>query len=194
LVIAFLAAASSGAVIILHALHWITLTYSIWLLAPLSAIVFVMLLVRSERGQEEVFVNRLRGGAIAGALAVAAYDMVRLLLLLSGLFPFNPFRPIEVYGLLILDRYQDTPLTKAVGWTFHVWNGLAFAIMYTLAVGRGRVLWGLGWGMMLEVAMIATYPSIFRLRLDWAFVLVSLIGHVAYGLTIGITARKVVRW
>jgi hypothetical protein len=119
---------------------------------------------------------------------------VRLLILRSGQVPFNPFRPIEVYGLLILDQYQDSPLTKTVGWGFHIWNGLSFAAMYTLTVGRGRVLWGLGWGMALEVAMLSSYPSIFRMAMEWPFIFVSVTGHVAYGFAIGLTARKTVQW
>jgi hypothetical protein len=66
--------------------------------------------------------------------------------------------------------------------------------MYTLAVGKGRVLWGLGWGMLLELAMLLSYPSIFRQVAGWPFVLVSASGHVAYGLTLGATARRVVKW
>jgi hypothetical protein len=194
LVVAFLAASVSGAAIILYALGWVTLTYSVTILAPLSAMLFLALLLQSGRGREDVFVARLLGGLIAGAIGLVAYNLVRLLILISGLVPFNPFRPIEVYGLLILDRYQGTLLTKAVGWAFHVWNGLSFAVMYTLAVGKGRVLWGLGWAMMLEISMLATYPSMFRLAMDWPFVFVSLVGHVAYGLAIGGTAKRVVRW
>jgi hypothetical protein len=194
LLVAFLAASASGTAIIVHFLGWVTLTYSVTILAPLSAVLFLALLVQSGRGREDVLVNRLMGGVIAGAIGLVAYDLVRLLILISGLAPFNTFRPIEVYGLLILDRYQDTPLTKTVGWGFHIWNGLSFATMYTLTLGRGRVLWGLGWGMVLEISMLATYPSMFRMAMDWPFVTVSLLGHVVYGLTMGATARKVVRW
>jgi len=194
LIVAFLAASTSGAAIILYALGWVTLTYSVTFLAPLSAILFLALLARSRWGQKHVFVNRLIGGLIAGVAGLAAYNLVRLLILFSGQVPFNPFRPIEVYGLLILDRYEDTTLTKAVGWGFHIWNGLSFALMYTLAVGPGHLLWGLGWAMLLEIAMLATYPTIFHLTMNWPFITVSLVGHVAYGLAIGATARRVVKW
>ncbi len=191
MIVGFLAASSSGAAILLHAFGWVTLTYTVTLLAPLTAMLFLVFLVYSKRWREQEFLSRLQGGLIAGALGLAAYDLVRLLVLLAGV-SFNPFRPIEVYGLLILNRYHDTPLTKAVGWAFHVWNGFSFAVMYTMAVGRGRILWGLGWGLLLEAAMLASYPSMFHILLGWRFVTVSLAGHAAYGLTIGSTARKVV--
>lgn len=192
MLIAFLAAASSGAILIAHALGWVTLSYTAAILAPLSLFLFLALWVRAGRGREEVLVNRLVAGVIAGAVGLVGYDLVRLAILLAGV-PFNPFRPIEVFGLLILDTYDDTLLTKTVGWAFHFWNGLAFASMYTLALGKGRVLWAVGWGMLLEIAMISTYPSIFRLLIDWPFLAVSMTGHIAYGLGIGFTARRVIR-
>src|SRR5579884_720471 len=172
-VAAILAASGSGAAILLHAFHVVTLSYSIIVLAPLTAILLAAALVRWGRGREEVLLERLRGGLIAGAAGLIAYDLVRLAILGLGVVGFNPFRPIEVYGLLILDRYQDTTLTKVVGWLFHVWNGLSFAVMYTLAVGPGRVLWAVLWAMMLEATMIATYPSMFRVARDVTFLVVS---------------------
>jgi hypothetical protein len=140
-----------------------------------------------------VLLNRLAAGLLAGAVGLVLYDFIRLAFLAAHL-PFNPFRPIEVYGLLILDRYQDTTLTKAVGWAFHIWNGLAFAIMYTLSVGRGRLGWALAWAMTLEVAMLASYPSLFGIIRDWAFVTVTMAGHTGYGIGLHATARRAVKW
>ena len=114
-------------------------------------------------------------------------------MLLSGFVPFNPFRAIEVFGLLILRTDVDTSVTKTVGWPFHLWYGLSFAVMYTLALGRGRIWWAIGWSMMLEIAMLSTYPSMFRIMLDWPFLAVSLIGHLAYGLGLGIAARGAIK-
>ena len=187
---ALVAASASGVAILLAAGHVITLAYSMIVLAPLSAVLIVSLLVWAGRGHEEVLRNRILGGLIAGIGGLVVYDLIRLFVMVTGLVPFNPFRPIEVYGLLILDRYTDTPLTKTVGWGFHIWNGLSFAVMYTLAAGRGRVLWALGWAMILETAMLATYPTMFQIALNWPFVAMSLIGHVGYGIGIGITARR----
>ena len=192
ILLAFFAASTSGLAILLYAVRLMTLTYAVWILAPLTALLFIALLAAAGLNPEDQMVDRLRGGLIAGFIGLVAYDIVRLLILMAGV-PFNPFRPIEVYGLLILDRYEDTPLTKSVGWAFHIWNGLSFAAMYTLAVGRGRVLWGLLWGLTLEVAMLSSYPSIFQLSVNRPFVIVSLTGHFCYGLAIGIAARRTVR-
>jgi hypothetical protein len=194
LIIAFLAASISGVVILLHWMGWVTVNYSIRILAPLATVIFVALVAASGKAREEVFLTRLWGGVLAGVAGLLAYDLGRLLIVLVGQVPFNPFRVIEVFGLLILDTTVDTELTKAVGWAFHTWNSIAFAVMYTLAVGPGRVLWGLAWGLMLEVIMIATYPSLFGVQMGWGFFLVSISGHVFYGLALGATARKVVRY
>jgi hypothetical protein len=193
LLVAFLAASTSGLAILLYAAGWMTMTYSVTILAPLTALTFVGLFVNARGAWEDVFLQRITGGLIAGLAGLVAYDMVRYLILLSRLASFNPFRPIEVYGLLILDRTQDSALTKAVGWAFHVWNGLSFAVMYTLAVGRGRVLWAIGWGMLLELATIATYPSMFRITLGREFLMMSLTGHFFYGWAVGLATRRAVR-
>lgn len=193
LLVAFVTVSLSGLVILVHALGWVTLTYTVRLLAPLTAFVFIALLVWTRRGSEDVFLNRLAAGLLAGVVGLVAYDLVRLAFLVVHL-PFNPFRPIEVYGLLILDRYQDTTLTKTVGWAFHIWNGLAFALMYTLSLGRGRLGWALAWSMTLEVAMLASYPSLFGIIRDWAFVVVTMAGHTAYGIGLHATARRAVKW
>lgn len=193
LILAFVTASLSGLVILLHALGWVTLTYTVRLLAPLTAFVCIALLVRVRRGSEDVLLNRLTAGLLAGAVGLLAYDLVRLASLAAHL-PLNPFRPIEVYGLLIMDRYQDTAVTKAVGWAFHIWNGLAFALMYTLSVGRGRLAWALAWSMTLEVAMLASYPSLFGIIRDWAFVTVTATGHTAYGIGLHAMARRAGSW
>jgi hypothetical protein len=179
---------------LLAAANWITMAYSVAVFAPLTTVCIAALCVAAGRANEDVFVTRLVGGLIAGFFGLLAYDLIRLAILVTGLTPFNPFRPIEVFGLLILDRYQDSAATKAAGWVFHIWNGLSFAAMYTLAVGRGRLAWAFAWAMMLEAAMLASYPSLFRIALEWPFVVVSFVGHAAYGLAIGVTAKRVVRF
>ena len=190
LLIGFAAASASGAAILLAAFGWITMVYSVTISAPLVAVLFVALWIQSSRASETIFLDRARGGLIAGILGLLAYDLIRLLILATHLVPFNPFRPIEVFGLLILDRYQDSTATKIVGWLFHTWNGLSFALMYTLAFGPGKIGWAILWALLLETAMLATYPTLFHVILAWPFVTISLIGHLAYGGAIGWGARR----
>jgi hypothetical protein len=193
LTIAVLAAALSGVAILLHALGAVHLAFSVVVAAPLTVVILAAVWAGARPRTWRIVVQRLAGGLFAGAMGLLAYDAIRWLLLVSGTVPFNPFRAIEVFGLLILRADTDTPLTRAVGWAFHLWNGLSFAAMYTLALGRGRWWWAIAWAMALEIAMLSTYPSLFRLRLEWPFVTVSLVGHLAYGVALGLTARGAVK-
>jgi hypothetical protein len=193
LAIGFAAASTSGLAILLHVFGLVHLAAAVILLAPMTLLVILAVAMRSNSASREVFVQRCAAGLFAGVMGVVAYDAIRWLILMSGMVPFNPFRAIEVFGLLILQTDVDTPLTKSVGWAFHVWNGLSFATMYTLAVGRGRIWWAIAWSMMLEAAMLSTYPSLFRILLDWPFVTISFIGHLAYGLALGYSARGAVK-
>jgi len=68
----------SGLAILLYAAHIVTMVYSITFLAPLTALLFVALLVHAGRGREEVLLNRLWGGLTAGLVGLIAYDLVRL--------------------------------------------------------------------------------------------------------------------
>jgi len=193
LITGFFAAATSGVAILLYAFGWISLAGSLTFIAPLTVIVFAALMVWARRARQDIFLTRLMGGLAAGGAGLLAYDFIRLGILYTDLVPFNPFRPIEVYGLWILDRQRDDWQTKTAGWIFHVWNGMGFAVMYTMLAGPGRVLWGLGWAMMLESLMLATYPSMFKIALAWPLISVSLIGHAAYGLALGWVAQRSVR-
>ncbi len=193
IIIAFVAASTSGVALLLYAFGLAPLSVSITILAPLTAVTFMAIWVLSGGESEKVFLDRLKGGLIAGAVGLLAYDLVRLVILAAGV-NFNPFRPIEIFGLLILNTNLDTTLTKSVGWAFHIWNGLSFAVMYTLIAGRGKVWWAVLWALVLETAMIVTYPSIFQVAADAPFLVISVVGHLAYGLALGLTARKVVRW
>jgi hypothetical protein len=193
LIIGFLAAATSGLAILLYAGGFLSLPASLTVLAPLTAIVFLVLLVRSGRAESDTFRERFRGGLLAGLAGLVAYDLIRLVILLTGMVPFNPFRPIEVYGLWILDRQADDGMTKAAGWALHIWNGLGFALMYTMAVGAGRIGWAVLWAMTLEAMMLATYPSMFRISLAWPLISISLIGHAAYGMAVGYVARRTIK-
>jgi hypothetical protein len=182
----------SGLSIFLAAFGNCPLSGCVLLFAPLSALFILGAGTWAVPRNRAIFFQRLSGGVFSGIMGLLAYDWIRWLIQLSGLVPFNPFRSIEVFGLLLLGSPVDTWYTRAAGWSFHIWNGLAFASMYTLAVGRGHLPWAIVWAMVLELAMLSVYPSLFRITLDWPFVSVSLVGHLAYGTAVGLVARGAV--
>jgi hypothetical protein len=47
--------------------------------------------------------------------------------------------------------------------------------------------------MLLEAAMLLTYPSFLDIKMNAAFVGISLIGHTAYGIALGVTVSHLVQ-
>ncbi|MDZ4403181.1 DUF6789 family protein [Prosthecobacter sp.] len=193
LAVGVITASLSGVALLLHAFAGVHLAFTVIVMTPLTVVLLAAMIAGRRIQGREVFLQRVWGGAFAGLMGLIAYDVIRWLIMLSGMVPFNPFRAIEVFGLLILKSDVDTPLTKTVGWLFHTWNGLTFAIMFTLAFGRGKIWQAVVWSLVLEAAMIVTYPSMLRVKLDWPFLSISIIGHIAYGLALGYTARGAVK-
>jgi hypothetical protein len=150
--------------------------------------------VWAKRAARIRFLRRLWAGVAAGAAAIAAYDLLRWFILLVTPSDFNPFRAHRPFGALILSTSPTTTSALVAGWTYHFWNGFAFAIMYTLLAGGARWWWGLCWAMTLETATILVYPDAFGISLrNWALIGTSLAGHAAYGFTLGVLARQWLR-
>jgi hypothetical protein len=141
LIVGGIAASLSGVAILLHAFAGVHLAFSVMVLVPLSLIIILCLSVGTKPRSRRIFLQRLAGGLFAGFMGLVAYDSARWLILISGTVPYNPFRSIEVFGLLILKADVDSWLTKTVGWLFNIWNGLSFAVMFTLA-SRVSIAWG----------------------------------------------------
>ncbi len=191
--IGVITASLSGVALLMHTFVHVHLAFTVIVMVPLTVMLLAALLAAKRIEGRAVFLQRLWAGAFAGFMGLIAYDGIRWLIGLAGVVPFNPFRAIEVFGLLIMKSDVDTALTKTIGWLFHTWNGLTFAIMFTLAFGRGKVWLAVLWSLVLEAAMIATYPSLLRIKLDWPFLSISIIGHIAYGLALGYAARGAVK-
>jgi hypothetical protein len=187
------AAFTSVLALLLHMAGWIRMPFTLGFLSTPALVLLAVLAVYARRADESIFLNRLLVGLAAGFAALVAYDLIRLAVIATGWFTFNPFRPIEVFGLLIVDQYEDTFWSRFAGWTYHLWNGLSFGVIYTLAVGRGRLIYGVAWGLILEVGTLVSYPSFFRFLADSSFLTVSMIGHVTFGLVLGAVARRWVR-
>src|SRR5438552_2472000 len=99
LLLAWIASSTSGACVLAAAFGWMSLAGTVTMLAPLSAVLFAVAIVRTGRGREDILLRRIAGGLAAGFVGLVAYDLVRLIVFASGQVSFNPFRPIEVFGL-----------------------------------------------------------------------------------------------
>jgi hypothetical protein len=133
------------------------------------------------------FYRRLMLGIALGLAATAAYDLVRLAAQTALPLDFNAFAIHARFGELIIDEPRNSTAARIVGWSYHVSNGLTFALCYTLVAGKARWWWGLLYGLTLESLMVVMYPTGFGLsRGNEDFLIVSFIGHATYGSVLGL--------
>lgn len=195
-----LAALFSGAALLLTILELLPLPLALALTAGGSALL-VTLVIRRLPGPERLRARRRAiAGAVAGAVAVVAYDIVKGVLGELDPSPYNPFETLRVFGELMLGTGVAAGLTYTVGLGVHVTNGVLFGLAYAMMLGRdGRlpismaVASGIGWGIFLEAFQLVLYPQWLGIQLVYEFTYISLSGHLAYGLTLGLAARAVAR-
>jgi hypothetical protein len=162
---------------------------SVPFLVPPSLLLLLALAVYARSWGAPRFWALYAAGFAGGLIATIVYDAVRAL----GLFVrFPGFQVIHVFGMLITGQSEFTPVAAVLGWLYHFLNGGVFGIVYALIAGRGSVWWGMGWGLFLEAGMLLTYPKTFGIDMGWGSVALtfSLLGHLAYGATLAIAARR----
>lgn len=191
LLVAIACASMSGAALLAHHAGLLRLPFFITFISLPSSLALVALHLWAKRWPWQWLARRIWAGCWIGPLGTLAYDVTRGMLVVSGIYTFQPFRVIVLLGVLITGEPETAGVAIAAGWIYHLWNGVNFAVIYVLAVGRGWWPLGVVWGMALEVLMLATFPGLFRLPAwDVGFMATSLIGHVAYGLVLGLLAQR----
>ncbi|XVV09215.1 hypothetical protein ACQP2X_30770 [Actinoplanes sp. CA-131856] len=130
---------------------------------------------------------RIRVGAVAGLAGLVGYDLVRVPVALAGQ---RVFAPIETYGLLIADAAASSPLTSALGWLYHLSNGVTFGIAYAALFARRPLLFGVAWGLFLEtVALLSPFADRYGLSGRPVPIVIALGAHVFYGWPLGRLVR-----
>ncbi len=83
------------------------------------------------------------------------------------------------------------------GGLYHFWNGATMAAVYTLIVGKGRWYFALIWGIIIHIGMMLapwmlTMVGPFGINYGSGYTIftASLLAHIAYGIVIGILAKK----
>jgi hypothetical protein len=180
----------SGAALILA----IYLHLSLGLLLLLFGLVVGIIITRSAARLPPVMRSHLkdqaRTGLWIGCIATLAYDLARFLLVTLLPLRVRPFETFVLFGYAILGDAVARTTALTIGTTYHYLNGIAFAIAYCLILGGQRWLYGVGWALVLEAAMLAVYPGWLDLRAVMAeFTLVSIVGHLAYGSTLGLLSQ-----
>jgi hypothetical protein len=140
-----------------------------------------------------VFLNGLAVGLLGGFVATLVYDGLRLLMRSTRLFRYDGFKAIYIFGSWISGLPEGSWQAAVAGWGYHFWNGLAFGIFYTLTFGRRPWWYGVIYGLVMEALMLGLFPTFMRIadRLD--FVVLSMIGHLGYGTTLGLVAQRYAR-
>ena len=160
---------------------------TLWLFVP-CAIALVAVWAWGRRGGPTEVADALAIGALGGLLGTFGYDLIRVPFLLGGL---RVFAPIEAYGVWIAGAAQSSVWTLLTGWAYHFSNGITFGIMYAL-VARGRHWgWGVAWAMLLEtIALFSPFGPIFNLSSNPVAIGIAYLGHVAYGLPLGLLVQR----
>jgi hypothetical protein len=168
----------------------IPMTLFIIVVATPAAVFVLGVGVIARRIDDRTFVHNLAVAAKAGVVATIAYDVVRFGVHATGLFGFDAFNSIRIFGSWITGQPSTTLPAQLAGWAFHVWNGLAFAFMFVLTFGRPKWWYGLIYGLVMEVIMLGIFPTFLPISDRPGFITISLIGHAAYGTTLGLIAER----
>jgi hypothetical protein len=185
-------ALASSAAFFLHVFGWMRMPFFITF-AGLPAIILMVILGLYSWNRRLPFWRHFSAGLAAGVTGLLAYDLVRYVVYRSHLLDYYPYHAIPILGSLITGQPPTATSSALAGWLYHFWNGFSFAIIYALVAGSARWWWGLAWAMMLEIGMLLSYPSFLAIQASAAFVGVSLIGHAAYGVALGVTVRRLAR-
>lgn len=188
--LALIGAASSIAALLLHAIGLSRMPFTVSFVTVPGLTLLVGIMVWAKRRDQPVLRNRLIVGTVAGALGLVAYDAIRFGVQELLPFEFDAFATIRTFGSLMTGDPPETTLSVTLGWAYHVSNGWTFAVIYALLAGPARWWWGLAWGGLLEFGMMVVYPTLFNPRPISGFVTVSVIGHAAFGATVGVWCAR----
>lgn len=166
--------------------------------APLAAVLSLLVLggglaaavTMSARPAARARWHRLVGvGVMVGMVSTAAYDLSRWLLVQVAGFRTSPFKALPYFGEALLGSMGGSASRTAAGIAFHLLNGCAFGVAYTVWFGGRHLGWGVAFALGLEAFMLALYPGWLDVRSIGELTSISLLGHVAYGITLAGTAR-----
>ncbi|HEX6684216.1 MAG TPA: DUF6789 family protein [Candidatus Limnocylindrales bacterium] len=188
---------ASGASLLVYILAGLSLRWTFVALGLGAAGVVWALMRRASPERRTWFKRRIAVGAIAGLGGTLAYDAVRIALVEFAGLQIRPFEAWRLFGLALAETQRSTTLVFLLGVAFHLCNGVAFGIAYTVAFGRKGVWAAIVWALILETFMVSVYPGWLGLKALDEFLTVSITGHLAYGAVLGWLAKSLLessRW
>ena len=183
----------SGAALLVQILVGIPLLVGLALAGAAAAVIFGFVWKSATPSQRLRFLRFFKVGLFAGIVATAIYDLAKLVLSQLDASPYNPFEAIRIFGVLIVGSGSPESLVLAAGASYHVLNGITFAVAFCLLFGPRGVVAGILWALFLEVFQVLLYPSWLNIEMLREFVQISFLGHVAYGASLGFICRNRLR-
>jgi hypothetical protein len=181
---------ASGAALLAYIGSGISMSITLLIVVILFTIVGRTFWKRLPNDRQAFLRSRIQAGIKAGLIATLAYDGCRLLLIkLTGIH-FWPFDIFRIFGRALVGNNLDPFLTQSLGLGFHVLNGVAFSVAYTIWWGNKGILWGIGFAFALEFLMVSVYPGWLGMKALDEFLQVSIFGHFVYGIALGYFAKK----
>jgi hypothetical protein len=101
----------------------------------------------------------------------------------------SPFKALPYFGNALIGVEPHSAPGWVAGAAFHLTNGVCFGIGYTVLAGRRSLLWAVAFGLGLEAFMLTLYPRWLQIEALKEFTEMSLLGHVAYGLSLGLVTK-----
>jgi hypothetical protein len=138
----------------------------------------------------------VRAGIVVGFVATIIYDVTRTVASTFDPSPYNPFEAIRFFGLGMVPADAPVALIMAAGLAIHLLNGCSFGVIYATVAGRHVRTWqvalvsGIAWGLTLEFIQSILYPGWLQITTVLnEFLLISGLGHFAYGASLGLGVR-----
>jgi hypothetical protein len=195
-----LAALFSGAALLGTILFGSSLPLGLVVVGAAAAVVATVALRRMTPHERRSTRSVVVAGVAAGLVATICYDAAKFALSQLDPSPYNPFEATRVFGLLLLGNGAPEPMLQASGIALHLLNGTAFGVAFTVLFGRAgdlslrrAILYGVGWGLFLELFQLTLYPGWLDIRAYREFATISALSHVVYGATLGAVGRTLQR-
>jgi hypothetical protein len=176
---------AGGAALLVYILAGLSLRWT-FLTLGLTAAVVATLVIRGRSASRRAWIlRRMAVGAFAGLIATIGYDVVRVALVEFAGFVLKPFEAWRLFGMALAETESSSTAIFVLGTAFHLCNGIAFGVAYTVAFGRAGIVAGIIWALVLETFMVSVYPGWLGLKALDEFLSVSITGHLVYGCLLG---------
>ena len=169
----------------------ISLLASIGLLGSGTLVTAAFVWRRAGEATRRRLIHLLSAGIVSGMLATGAYDLSRLFLVKLGAYKLWPFDIFGKFGQALTGSPNPSSWVQAVGFCYHIMNGLGFAIAYAICLGTRGIWAGILWALALETLMVSIYPGWLGLKALDEFLQISILGHLVYGSVLGFACRRI---